>query len=82
MAHEHGSCRIESDSAPVPLSDVPNREATRLISNSMPSSGAWLDIVPDNTSSTEFKSIPFVVALQRRFGYCLAHAPTLHQRSQ
>src|SRR6056297_341339 len=44
----------------------------------MPSSGAWLDIVPDNTAANEFKSVEFEVALQRRLGLYRAHAePTV-----
>jgi len=66
------------DAAPTPLTAVRNREAARIVATSMPSSGAWLDIVPDNTAANEFKSVEFEVAMQRRLGLYLAHAePTV-----
>jgi hypothetical protein len=68
------------DSAPTPLTAVRNREATRLIATSMPSSGAWLDVVPDNTARNQDHSLRFEVALQRRLGLYIAHAvPTVRE---
>jgi hypothetical protein len=65
---------IECDSNLSPETTIRHREATRLISTDMPSSGAWLDVVPDNTTRNEFKSMHFEVALQRRLGYRIAQA--------
>jgi hypothetical protein len=65
---------IKRDSNPSPEKTIRNREATRLISTAMPSSGAWLKVVPDNTTRNEFKSMHFEVALQRRLGYRIAQA--------
>eukprot|EP00962_Isochrysis_galbana_P020541 scaffold6008_cov118-Isochrysis_galbana.AAC.6 len=71
-------CRDSPRHRSLPLTAVRNRDSTRLISTSMPSSGAWLDIVPDNTPRTETHSLHFEVALQRRLGLHLAHAaPTV-----
>jgi hypothetical protein len=36
------------------------------ICTAMPSSGSWLNVVPDNTTRNEFKSMHFEVLLERR----------------
>jgi hypothetical protein len=72
------SASARDSSSPSPLSAVRNREATRLISVSMPSSGAWLDNVPDGTRVTKDNTLRFEVAIQQRLGLYLAHAaPTV-----
>jgi hypothetical protein len=57
------------DSNLSPGTTIRHREATRLISTAMSSSGAWLNVIPDNTTRNEFKSMHFEVALQRHLGY-------------
>jgi hypothetical protein len=57
---------IECDSNPSPETTIRNREATRLVSTAMQSSGSWLNVVLDNTTRNEFKSMHFEVAVQRR----------------
>ena len=75
-------CAAQEADRVTPHPDIPNRETTRFISVSQPTSAGALDVAPDGTWATTVHNLEFSTVLQRRHGFNLSYAKGVHDAAE